>query len=58
MFEPKLLLNLFQNTFEVVRYELIGDGAGPVFFKIEERDGLITVKEDLASGSETEFTVS
>ena len=28
------------------------DGARPVSFKIEEQDGLITVKEDLASESE------
>ena len=46
-----------QGSFQKIRYEIIGDEVAPSFFRINERDGLITVGDDLRQGSETMFTV-
>lgn len=45
------LLTVFQNTFEQVRYEVIGDGTAPVYFTVNTITGSITTTQSLSSQS-------
>ena len=44
--------------YDVVSYDLIGDDNGPVFFSIEASTGIIRVSQNLASETQTLYTVS
>lgn len=48
---------LFQNTFEQVRYSVIGDDSAPVYFAVNQFTGAITVKASLSSDTETSYYV-
>ncbi len=41
-----------------IRYEVIGDLPAPSYFSINEKSGAISVKEDLKTDDEMEYTVS
>ena len=45
------LVTVFQNTFEQVRYEVIGDGTAPVYFAVNTITGSITTTQSLSSQS-------
>lgn len=45
------ILISFQNTFEQVRYEVIGDGTAPVYFSVNSITGTITTRQSLSSQS-------
>ena len=45
------------NTFETVRYQVIGDGNAPAFFRVNENTGQIFLTQSLSSISQVDYTL-
>ena len=48
---------LFQRQFGIPKYKIIGDDNAPVYFKISETGGDITLKRSVNSDSQTVYKV-
>ena len=42
-------------TYDEVNYEIIGDESAPVFFEVEPTTGIVRVRQDLSSASDSVY---
>ncbi len=49
--------NFFQEPYNQITFEIVGDDAAPTYFEIDPTKGEIKIKRDIKSDTETQYQV-